>query len=63
MDIAELRKLAEERVDKLSERDEVLGIMGIFYPELTHVELAVFLDVDLQTPYTYFSKVKEVTLG
>jgi len=63
MDIAELRKLAEERVDKLSERDEVLGIMGIFYPELTHVELAVFLDVSLQTPYTYFSKVKEVTLG
>ncbi|MHA1722541.1 MAG: hypothetical protein ACTSXW_05625 [Candidatus Baldrarchaeia archaeon] len=63
MDIAELRKLTEERVDKLSERDEVLGIMGIFYPELTHVELAVFLDVDLEMPYTYFSKVREVTLG
>jgi len=63
MDIAELKKLAEERVDKLSERDEVLGIMGIFYPELTHVELAVFLDIDLKMPYTYFSKVKKVTLG
>jgi len=63
MDIAELKRLAEERVDKLSERDEVLGIMGIFYPELTHVELAVFLDIDLKMPYTYFSKVKEVTLG